>query len=265
MSMIKKITHIADLHIRLYKRHQEYREQFIKFLDLQRELNPDRIVIAGDIVHSKNQMTPELIELVAWFLTECAKIAPTVIIPGNHDLLVNNLDRMDALSPILNALQNDRIKYYTHTGCHLDDNVVWCIYSQLEGNIRPGIEEARKEHGDKQYIGIYHDPIVGLKTDVGYEFEEGQSVDIFDGLDYTLCGDIHKRQVLKNSQGRPVIMVGSTIQQGFGESHDKHGYCVIDLENDEYEFVDIDSDYGYYTFKIDSIEDITKDKEILVR
>ena len=29
--MIKKIIHIADLHFRTYKRHQEYREQSEKF------------------------------------------------------------------------------------------------------------------------------------------------------------------------------------------------------------------------------------------
>ena len=72
---IRFIYHCADLHIRLYKRHDEYREQFQKFFDsvkehievndLERE--EVRIVIAGDVVHSKNQLTPELIDLVTWF------------------------------------------------------------------------------------------------------------------------------------------------------------------------------------------------------
>ena len=62
------------------------------FLDEIRDTDVDRIVIAGDIVHSKNQMTPELISMVTYLLGGCAKIAKTIIIPGNHDLLVNNLD-----------------------------------------------------------------------------------------------------------------------------------------------------------------------------
>ena len=61
---IKKIYHCADIHIRLYKRHEEYREQIQKFFNSVKEhmetnnLNRDecRIVIVGDTVHSKYQI-----------------------------------------------------------------------------------------------------------------------------------------------------------------------------------------------------------------
>jgi metallophosphoesterase superfamily enzyme len=66
-----------------------------------KELNPDRIVFTGDLVHSKNQMTPELIEFVAWVLSECSKIAKTIVIIGNHDFLENNMSRLDALTQII--------------------------------------------------------------------------------------------------------------------------------------------------------------------
>ncbi len=69
-------------------------------------VNALRIVFTGDLVHSKNQMTPELIEMVRWLLLECSFIAPTIIIPGNHDFLVNNIERLDALTPIINSLNN---------------------------------------------------------------------------------------------------------------------------------------------------------------
>ena len=74
-----------------------------------KEIEPDRIVFTGDLVHSKNQMTPELIEMVSWILKECSYIAKTIIIPGNHDFLVNNTDRLDALSPIIDSLNNKNI------------------------------------------------------------------------------------------------------------------------------------------------------------
>ena len=77
--MIKHLYHCADIHIRLYKRHDEYREQIQKFFDSvkqhmeENELTREevRIVIAGDVVHSKNQMTPELINIVTWFFKGC--------------------------------------------------------------------------------------------------------------------------------------------------------------------------------------------------
>jgi DNA repair exonuclease SbcCD nuclease subunit len=134
----------------------------------------------------------------------------------------------------------------------------------MEGSQRPDIEEARKEYGDdKDYIGLYHDPLVGLKTNVGFEFEDGQDISIFDGTDITMCGDIHKYQVM-DYHGTPIVMPSSMIQQDFGEDPYQHGYVIWDIESREHELRRIESDYGFYTFKISSIEDIEEGTERLV-
>jgi 3',5'-cyclic AMP phosphodiesterase CpdA len=83
--MIKKLIHFSDLHIRLFKDHDLYRSIMEDAVNQWKEIEPDRIVFTGDLVHSKNQLTPELIQIVSWLLLECAKIAKTIIIPGNHD------------------------------------------------------------------------------------------------------------------------------------------------------------------------------------
>ena len=158
--MIKTLVHFSDLHIRLYKDHDLYRSILETAIEQWKELSPDRIIFTGDLVHSKNQMTPELIEFVAWILTECSNIAKTIIIPGNHDFLVNNTERMDALTPIINSLNNDNIVYYRDRGVYEDDNISWCIYSQYQGNIPPDIIE-----GKGRKIGLFHGPISGLKTE----------------------------------------------------------------------------------------------------
>jgi len=269
--MIKKIFHTADIHIRLFKRHEEYREQFnrfyehvksdIKRLGLKRE--ECRIVIVGDVCHSKNQMTPELIEIVTWFLNKCTEIAITVLTLGNHDFLANNLDRMDALTPIVQTMNNSDLKFLKHTGCYEDDNVVWCVYGHMEGSKRPDIEEARKEYGDdKTYIGLYHDPLVGLKTNIGFEFEDGQDISIFEGTDMVCCGDIHLYQVM-DYHGTPIVQPSSMIAQDFGESVNNHGYVVWDVKNREHEHVHLPTDYGFYTFKIDSVDVIELENERL--
>lgn len=260
---IKVVAHCADIHIRLFKRHDEYREQFEKFFEECRNEKPDRIVVVGDIVHSKNTVTPELIGMVTYFLTECTKIAKTVVILGNHDFLVNNLDRLDTLSPIIDMMKNPDILFYKHTGCYLDENVVWCVYGHIEGSQRPEIEKAREEYGDdKTYIGLYHDPLIGLKTNVGYEFEDGKDISIFEGCQIVMCGDIHKYQVM-NHRKTPIVMPSSMIQQDFGEDPYNHGYVLWDLETKKHELKKIESDYGFYTFKIKSIEDIETESEKL--
>jgi len=132
--MIKKLLHFSDLHIRLFKDHDLYRSILEDAINQWRKIEPDRIVFTGDLVHSKNQMTPELIEMVSWILKECSYIAKTIIIPGNHDFLVNNIDRLDALSPIIDSLNNNNIVYYKDRGVYEDENVSWCVYSQYQRN-----------------------------------------------------------------------------------------------------------------------------------
>ena len=85
---LKHIHHFADIHIRNLKRHKEYRQVFQKvYSKLKENRDNSIIVLAGDIVHAKLDMSPELIELTSEFFTKLAKIAPLVVIPGNHDWL----------------------------------------------------------------------------------------------------------------------------------------------------------------------------------
>lgn len=93
--MIETIAHIADIHFRNIQRHNEFRAICENFLDQMRKMKPERIVIAGDIVHSRNQISPELVNEVSWFLNQCSKVTgKVVIIPGNHDIVEQNKERM---------------------------------------------------------------------------------------------------------------------------------------------------------------------------
>jgi hypothetical protein len=109
-----------------------------------KQIAPDRIVFTGDLVHSKNQMTPELVEFVAWVLNECSKITKTIIIIGNHDFLENNQSRLDALTPIIDSLKNENVVYYKQRGVYEDSNINWCVYSLIDHNIPPEIPQNGK-------------------------------------------------------------------------------------------------------------------------
>ena len=258
--MIEKIVHFSDLHIRLFKDHDLYREILGEMISKFKEIQPDRVVFTGDLVHSKNQITPELIDMVTWILTECSKIAKTIIIPGNHDALINNSDRMDSLTPIINSLNNSDIVYYKDRGVYEDENVSWCVYSQFQGNIPPEISEAK---GYK--IGLFHGPINGLKTDLGYDFgDHAYNVDKFSGLDIVLCGDIHKRSLFSIPNGKRGVMIGSTIQNNFGENISNHGFGVYNLKTDEYEFVNLENPKPFIKFYINSFETLQNGTERLV-
>jgi len=257
--MIKRLVHFSDLHIRLFKDHELYKKILEQALSEWKSLSPDRIVFSGDLLHSKNQLTPELIEFSSWLLTECSKIAKTILIPGNHDAIINNTERLDSISPIVKSLSNDNIVYYKDRGVYEDKNVSWCVYSQFQGNIPPDIGTAK---GYK--IGIFHGPINGLKSDLGFDFgEEAYDTDKFKGLDIVLCGDIHRRSIFNIPNGKRGVMIGSFCQQNFGENITKHGYGVYDIEKDDYQFVDLPNPKPFLKFHINSIDNLLYGSEKL--
>ncbi len=256
--MISKLIHFSDLHLRLFKDHDLYREILTEAFEQWRKIKPDRIVFTGDLVHSKNQMTPELVEMITWTVTECSKIAKTVIIPGNHDFLENNMSRLDAISPVLDALSNPDIVYYKTRGVYTDENIDWVVFSLYEHNIPPVIPQS-----DRVKIGLFHGPIIGLKTDVGYEFDTGFDRSGFEGCDIVLCGDIHKRDIFEIPNGKKAAMIGSLIMQNFGEKVDNHGYGVYDVIKNKYTTHNLTNKRPFLKFKITSIDDIENETEIL--
>ncbi len=85
-----KIAHIADVHIRNYKYHKEYRAAFSDLYSKLRQEEPDVICLLGDIAHTKTDISPEFVEMATNLFSELGKIAPTKIILRNHDLNLKN-------------------------------------------------------------------------------------------------------------------------------------------------------------------------------
>lgn len=269
--MIKKIIHLSDLHFRTYKRHDEYQivlTEFIKDITkLTSEYGPDevRIVITGDIVHQKITISNELTMLVAWFLKQCAALYPVIIIAGNHDLLEDNKDRIDTLTPIIELMDHPSIHYYKKSECIVDNNIIWSIYSIFEDNTPPeDITTIKKSNPDKTIVGLFHAPIIGSKTALGYEFtDSGVHPDYFEGCDIVLLGDIHKRQYFTNKFGTIMGFPSSLLQQDFGETISGHGYLMWDVQNKTYVEHELANDFGFYQFKITSLDDLDNGTEEL--
>ena len=267
--MVKKIIHLADIHLRTFRMHEEYMSVFKNLMsdltDLLSEYKKEeiRIVIAGDLVHQKIVISNEQLMLGTWFLRNLEEIAPVIMIAGNHDLLENNKDRIDSISPMVQFLFDKNVNYFKESKCYLDDNIVWCVYSIFEDNSRPDIEAAREQFGnDKTYIGLHHAPIINAKTDIGYEIDHGGELEIFEGCDIAMLGDIHKRQSF-NHKGIPIAYPSSLIQQNFGENVSKHGFLLWDVETKTFTEHDVDNKSPFYQFKIKSLEDLDNGTEVL--
>jgi len=267
--MIKKIIHLADIHIRTYRMHDEYREILGDTISKCRELlsgytrDEVRIVIAGDLVHQKITISNELLVLTTWFIRELESTAKVVLIAGNHDLLENNKTRLDSITPIVELLGKAEVVYYKESKCYLDDNIVWCVYSIFNDNERPDIDKAREEYGNnKTYVGLYHAPVLGAQTDIGYKFDHGTPLSHFNGCDMVMLGDIHKRSCFQ-LDNTLIAYPSSCIQQNFGENVSNHGFLLWDVEKRNYDEHNIETKYGFYQFKITAIDDIDNNKEII--
>ena len=267
---LKRIYHIADVHIRNVKRHKEYREVFEKmFEEIRKRGTEDSIIyLAGDIAHAKLEMSPELVSEIVWLFKECAKHCPTILIAGNHDCNMNNSDRLDVLTPIVDALDLSNFHYLRDTQVFSVDDVDFSVFSIFDN--KDNWPKADTLTG-KTKIALFHGPVDNSTTDIGYVVSSRHfTTDIFDGYDLALLGDIHKRQEMISPQGCKVVYAGSLVQQNFGETLHSHGFLCWDLDTQTFEAIDIPNDYGYYTLDIDSgvvpvVNDMPKNPRLRVR
>jgi len=225
-----KFAHLADTHIRNLKYHYEYRIIFDQIYDKLREEKVDCIIHCGDLAHTKTQLSPEYFEMASNFLKNLADIAPTYIIPGNHDGNLRNSSRQDAITPIVEALEHPNLCLLKASGeVTLDDMFTLNVLSVFDEDnwIEPTDE-------DKINIALYHGSISGVKTDLGWTMEYGENnISIFDKFDFGFLGDIHKTNQILDLKGR-IRYPGSTIQQNQGETNDK-GLLIWDI-HDKYKF-----------------------------
>ena len=252
---IKKIAHLADIHIRKLHRFVEYRDVFSRLYKKLEELKPDLIYIGGDVVHGKLDTSPEEIRLVADFFLNLADISDLLIIPGNHDCNLNNTSREDVLSPIVDLVQqiNPRIHYWKKSGvydlggCKFGFLSVFDITKDNKPNVK-NLPKAKDIKG-KNKIAVFHGGVGRFEVDTGlWMSDDNINANDFDGYDMVLLGDIHKRQFIDDNQR--IAYPGSLIQQNFAEAPE-HGFLLWDVDTRKSEFIQIENDYGYKTIRIE--------------
>lgn len=256
---INQIFHLSDIHIRALRRHDEYREVFSRVYDEIKKLKRGNsaVIITGDLVHEKDNLKPETIMIVSEFLETLKKICNTVIlIPGNHDMIENNTDRLDTLTPIVRKID---IHYLRESGAYKFGNIIFGLSSLYDKK-----DVRRSDIPDFEncvYIALFHGMIDGCRTDDGWickmnHSTRGKKISYFEGYDYVLLGDIHRMQFF----GKHIAYAGSLIQQNRGENISGHGMIVWNLKRDSSKFIPIHNDYGYVDILAKENKIIKKEK-----
>jgi len=274
-NMITTIYHISDIHIPNDEKNRPYmdmiKQSLAELLKDTKSHNKDeiRIVIAGDIFHNKIKTTNESKKMFHEMLNYLNAIGKTIIIAGNHDMLENNHNRIDSISPTFdikdvypNITYADKVLNYK-SGYILDDNVIWVLYSIYDKYSKPNIDGIREKYPNHKVIGLFHGDIAGAVTDTGQMSENGVDTSIFKECDFVLAGHIHKRQEIKKN-GVPIVYAGSLFQQNTGENTTGHGFLVWNVNENKYTPHEVTNKYKMYKFKIKSYEDIKEDAEKLL-
>ena len=93
-----KLAHCSDIHLdydyyggdRNLSKHEYYRDLFGKLLTDISAASPDAMLLAGDLFDHNRAAEPT----IGWAMEMLGKLDfPVVMIPGNHDCLVDNASR----------------------------------------------------------------------------------------------------------------------------------------------------------------------------
>jgi DNA repair exonuclease SbcCD ATPase subunit len=248
---VDNVIHIADVHIRNFKRHDEYESVFNRVYDYCKEqVQQDKntiIYLAGDIVHAKTDMSPELIVMTRNFLVNLSDIAPVLLIAGNHDMNLNNRNRLDALSPIVDSIDTPDFFYLKDTGVYNLGGVNFILNAVHEDP--DNFIKAEDVVGDGIKVVFYHGAIDRADIGFGQTIKNNRiNIDMFRDFDFGMFGDIHGFQYLHPNN--KFAYAGSLIQQNFGEGL-VHGIIHWNLREGKSTFVQIPNDWSHYTIDID--------------
>lgn len=255
--MIKKIAHLADIHIRKTPtRNEEYQQVFDRIIISLKEQKPDRIVIVGDLVHDYLDLQGEQLIMAHNFLKELVKIAPVRTSRGNHDCRKKNLKRVDSIKAIVETVGDFDVEYYNETGFVVDDNVIWAIWHHGQPKNNPWkTKEGKKikaynDNNGFTTIDLFHDPITGCMSTTDFEMKSKSYYKISDFKgDLSLFGDIHRMQYLDKNQTKAYC--GSLIAQDITEGDGAfHGYLLWDVEDRVATPIPIHNDYSYHNIKL---------------
>ena len=251
-------SHISDIHIHNLKYHKEQLQVFEKVYENLKAKKVDVNILTGDLFHIKGNVTPEAYQMAADFLKNLADIAPTYIILGNHDLILSNKNRLDSVTPVVEAL-NHPFLFLIKNSAEItitDQNFALNVMSIIDE------QEDWIPISDPSIvnIGLYHGSVAGVMTDQNWVMDHGEiDVEKFTGFDYVMLGDIHKANQILDTEGR-VRYAGSLCQNNFGDLDDK-GFLIWDIkdkDNFKVEHIHIPNPKPFVNLILESNGDIPK-------
>jgi len=222
------LVHLSDIHIgSATTRRAEYRAVFdMTAAAINQLVGEVIVVITGDVFHHKVKYSGEDVEDFNYLIHLLQKYL-VIMIPGNHDVNLNNENSVDLISPLIKW---PNVKYLRDTGVYTICGIQFVHVSLI------GADGAAKNGPDGDVL-LYHGMVDGSKFGKNHTVNGSRiSLDYINRFKLCLLGDIHQHQFVTPT----AAYAGSLIQQNYGESTIK-GFLVWDYKALNGKFIVIDN------------------------
>jgi len=251
--MSMKILHTADWHIGLRSwkieketdRKEEIKNSLEQIVEGAKKEKVDLIIIAGDVLHENRNPSADSLSLLMEYLSKFSKIAPTVVVLGNHDWIgLLSYSYIASKDLYISGRKTEKFLIDTNSGTAAVYTVPYVRETPSGNTISDKIARRIQEFAHDNVsadLKLLVSHIMVEKTGVlPPTIEENIQVILkpenFSALfDYVALGHVHKHVILKDFP--PVVYSGSIIQNDFSEWKDKKGYVIF--ENGDVRFVEL--------------------------
>lgn len=289
-----RIAHLSDLHLCERVRFAGTLRVLEAFVQGVEDRGVDLVLIAGDLVDPRRapaRATPDERNAFARAVVRLARVAPVVVVRGNHDAIGDwsFLGLLESTHPIhvvedgfwTGTVWRDGAGRGRSAGVGIRvhaipwisprwfaDQVRALELDQEEGQawiedaVRPYFDAIRAdvaERGDLPHVGVAHLSVRGGRLAngqalVGGEVQIGADVLAGLGLDYVALGHLHERQEVAPG----IWYAGSPNRLDFGEAGKPCSWNLVDLDDDgpRVTFVELPAD------ELLTLEAVAVDREI---
>lgn len=244
--MIKYIYHLADIHIENEpSRFEEYKKVYDKVSKKIQEKKLDEclIVVAGDLIDFNSRITIAGVNMLIYFLEYFSNLCRMIIIAGNHDTNVRDINSIDLLDCCSKIKTKNNIYYLKESGLYKLNNIIFSVISVFDKKIIKPSKEVKEI-----VIALYHG-FVEDTNDIKHKDKKNLNIKDFEQFDITMLGDTHTKTFLKPN----ISYASSLIQRHVGEPYNNHGLIEWNIETKEGRFIEIQNEMNIFVkIKVDN-------------